>query len=67
LEAFWENGLHAWDVAAGTIIVRQAGGIVSDFKGGNDFLFGGEMVACNHEYYKEFFDIVNKYFVKNHV
>jgi myo-inositol-1(or 4)-monophosphatase len=62
-EAFWEHGLHAWDVAAGTIIVRQAGGRVSDFKGGNNFLFNGEMVASNSAYYNEFYDIVNKYFV----
>lgn len=61
-EAFWEHGLHAWDVAAGTIIVRQAGGRVSDFKGGNKFLFNGEMVASNGAYYNEFYNIVNKYF-----
>ena len=61
-EAFWEQGLHPWDVAAGTIIVRQAGGKVSDFKGGNDFLFNGEMVASNDAYYNEFYDIVHKFF-----
>ncbi len=62
-EAFWEHGLHAWDVAAGTIIIRQAGGKVSDFEGGNNFLFNGEMVASNEAYYNEFFEIVNKHFV----
>ena len=62
-EAFWEQGLHPWDVAAGTIIIRQAGGKVSDFKGGNDFLFNGEMVASNEAYYNEFYNIVNKHFV----
>jgi myo-inositol-1(or 4)-monophosphatase len=62
-EAFWEHGLHAWDVAAGTIIIRQAGGKVTDFKGGDKFLFNGEMVASNGAYYNEFYDIVNKYFV----
>jgi len=62
-EAFWEQGLHPWDVAAGTIIIRQAGGKVSDFKGGNDFLFNGEMVASNGAYYNEFYSIVHKYFV----
>ena len=62
-EAFWEHGLHAWDVAAGTIIVRQAGGKVTDFKGGDNFLFNREMVAANEAYYNEFYEIVNKYFV----
>ncbi len=66
-EAFWEHGLHAWDVAAGTIIIRQAGGKVSDFKGGNKFLFNGELVASNDAYYDEFFRIVNKYFDDDHV
>ncbi len=61
-EAFWEHGLHAWDVAAGSLLIRQAGGIVSDFSGNNNFLFGGEMVASNKAYYNEFFQIVNKYF-----
>lgn len=61
-EAFWEHGLHAWDVAAGSIIIKQAGGKVTDFKGGNNFLFNGEMVASNEAYYNEFYKIVNKYF-----
>ena len=60
--AFWEHGLHAWDVAAGSIIIKQAGGKVSDFKGGDKFLFNGELVASNEVYYNEFFSIVNNYF-----
>lgn len=66
-EAFYEHGLKPWDVAAGTIILRQAGGKVSDFTGGDKFLFNGEMVASNGAYFDEFYDIVNKYFVEDHV
>jgi myo-inositol-1(or 4)-monophosphatase len=66
-EAFYEQGLKPWDVAAGTIILRQAGGKVSDFNGGDKFLFNGEMVASNGAYYNEFYDIVHKYFVDSHV
>ena len=62
-EAFWEYGLLAWDVAAGAIIVKQAGGKVSDFKGGNNFLFNGEIIASNDDYYDEFYNIVSKYFI----
>lgn len=62
-EAFWEHGLHSWDVAAGAIIIRQAGGKVTDFKGGDKFLFNGELVASNNAYYNEFYDIVHKHFV----
>jgi myo-inositol-1(or 4)-monophosphatase len=61
-EAFYEQGLKPWDVAAGTIILRQAGGKVSDFNKGEKFLFNGEMVASNGAYFNEFYDIVHKYF-----
>jgi len=65
-EAFYEHGLKPWDVAAGTIILRQAGGKVSDFNGGNKFLFNGELVASNGAYFDEFYNIVHKYFVTSH-
>jgi len=66
-EAFYEHGLKPWDVAAGTIILQQAGGKVADFNGGDKFLFNGEMVAANSAYFDEFYDIVHKYFVDSHV
>ena len=46
-DAFWEYDLKPWDVAAGIVIVKEAGGIVTDYKGGNDYLFGREIVATN--------------------
>ena len=46
-EAFWEYDLKPWDVAAGAVIVKEAGGTVSDYKGGNDYLWGREIVATN--------------------
>ena len=46
-EGFFEYNLNPWDVAAGAFIVQRAGGIVTDFKGGDDFIFGGEIVAGN--------------------
>ena len=60
-EAFWEHALHAWDVAAGVLIIRQAGGKVTDFNGGSNFLFGGEIIASNGAYFNEFYDIVHKH------
>lgn len=45
-EGFFEYNLNAWDVAAGALIVQQAGGKVSDFSGGNNFLHGGEIIAA---------------------
>jgi myo-inositol-1(or 4)-monophosphatase len=44
-EGFFEYNLNAWDVAAGSIIVKEAGGKVTDFKLGNNFLFGREIIA----------------------
>lgn len=58
-DAFFEHALHAWDVAAGALIVRQAGGKVTDFNGGDNWLFGGEIIAASHHYFDEFFRIVH--------
>lgn len=44
-DGFWELGLKPWDMAAGTIILREAGGSVSDLEGGESFLFGGDVVS----------------------
>jgi myo-inositol-1(or 4)-monophosphatase len=55
-EAFWEYNLKAWDVAAGSIIVKEAGGTVTDFSGKNNFLFGKEMVATNQKLKQLFLD-----------
>ncbi|HEY3372094.1 MAG TPA: inositol monophosphatase family protein [Prolixibacteraceae bacterium] len=60
-EAFYEHALHSWDVAAGIIILKQAGGQVSDFNGGDNCLFGGEMIACNANFYDEFYGIVHQH------
>ena len=46
-DAFFEYSLNAWDVAAGILIVQEAGGRVVDFRGGHDYLFGREIVATN--------------------
>ncbi|MEM9496120.1 MAG: inositol monophosphatase family protein [Pseudomonadota bacterium] len=48
-DAYWERDLNAWDVAAGAIIVREAGGIVSEIEGGRDFLTAGSILAASAE------------------
>jgi myo-inositol-1(or 4)-monophosphatase len=45
-EGFFEFFLNPWDVAAGALIVQRAGGIVTDFKGGNNFIYGKELIAA---------------------
>jgi len=47
LDGFWEEGLHPWDTAAGSIIVMEAGGIVSDYRGGAYSPFQKSIVAAN--------------------
>jgi myo-inositol-1(or 4)-monophosphatase len=44
-EAFYEYNLNSWDMAAGVLLVQEAGGVVTDFSGGDTFLFGGDVVA----------------------
>jgi len=44
-DAFYEYNLNAWDVAAGILLVQEAGGICEEFKGGNDPLFGRSLVS----------------------
>lgn len=46
-DAFWERGLSSWDLAAGTVILREAGGLVSDLEGGDNFLEGRQILASN--------------------
>jgi myo-inositol-1(or 4)-monophosphatase len=52
-DAFWEWNLHAWDVAAGCLIVQEAGGRVSDIGGGPHRLTGGQTAASNGHVHDE--------------
>ncbi|CAH2394493.1 inositol monophosphatase family protein [Mesorhizobium ventifaucium] len=47
MDGFWETGLSAWDIAAGILLIREAGGFISDFAGGQNMLDGGSIVAGN--------------------
>jgi len=62
-DGFYEVGLNPWDVAAGVFILQQAGGIIADFSGGPDFIFGKQIVASNKFIFKEFQEAVNKLLV----
>lgn len=46
-EGYFEYNLNAWDVAAGALLVQEAGGLVSDFSGKENFIFGKEILAGN--------------------
>ncbi len=47
LDGFWEFGLLPWDMAAGILLVREAGGIVIDFSGKEEFMTSGNVIAAN--------------------
>ncbi len=50
-DAYWERGLNPWDVAAGAVLVREAGGLISEIEGGRNFLTAGSILAANGEIY----------------
>jgi myo-inositol-1(or 4)-monophosphatase len=52
-DAFWERGLHSWDIAAGALLIREAGGYVSDADGEPGFLETGSICAGNETMHRE--------------
>ena len=51
-DGFWEFGLAPWDIAAGDIIVREAGGLVGESDGGTNHLISGNILAANTKLFK---------------
>lgn len=64
VDAFYEYGLSAWDVAAGSLLVKQAGGCVTDFKGHDNYLFGKEIVCSNGLIQRELVGMIEDSFKK---
>lgn len=57
-EGYFEYNLNSYDVAAGALLVQEAGGTVSDFQGGNNFVFGREILAANPKVHAEMLEQV---------
>lgn len=64
VEGFFESGLNPWDVAAGALIVQRAGGVVTDFKGKEKYLYGKELIASG-AVHKDMLDVIQKHYTKN--
>jgi len=62
VDAFWEFGLSSWDVAAGSLIVEEAGGVVSDLSGGRNFVEKGHIIASNSFLHPKLQEILGKVF-----
>ena len=58
LDGFWEIGLNSWDMAAGALLVREAGGIVTDFSGDGHYLETGNIIAATPKTFPALFEAI---------
>jgi len=61
VDGHWEKGLNAWDVAAGSLLVQEAGGTVSTFDGGSAFLDSGQVVAATPAVHAALVEVLHRY------
>ncbi len=59
-DGYWETGLAAWDIAAGILLIKEAGGWVSDFDGKTNMLETGSVVAGNEYIHKALLDVTHR-------
>lgn len=60
LDAFWEANLKSWDMAAGSLLVLEAGGLVTDFKGESDYLEKGQIIAGTPKIFGQLLPMVQR-------
>jgi myo-inositol-1(or 4)-monophosphatase len=60
-DGFFEQGIHPWDIAAGSLLVTEAGGLVGNYTGDSDFLYQREIVAGNPKQYAQMVQILKPY------
>lgn len=61
-DALWQVGLKPWDMAAGILLVQEAGGIITDISGGADFLEKGEIICGNSNLHEKTLQLVGRHF-----
>ena len=64
LDAFWEFNLKPWDMAAGILLVEEAGGLVGDFHGGFDYFSSGNILAANPRLFKQMLKLLQPHVPK---
>ena len=57
-DGFWEFGLRPWDIAAGSLLVKEAGGLVTDMQGGQNYVATGNLVAGNPRIHEKLSQLV---------
>ena len=60
-DGFWEIGLNAWDVAAGSLLIIEAGGLVGDLLGDEAYLYGGQVIAANPRIFAQMVKVLSPY------
>jgi myo-inositol-1(or 4)-monophosphatase len=61
-EGFYEYNLNSWDMAAGVLMIKEAGGKVTDFQGGDNYLFGGDIIATAGRQHQELVEVIRENF-----
>lgn len=61
-DGFFEYSLQPWDIAGGAFLIQEAGGLITDFKGGNNFLFGGQVIAASPAIHEAMLTVIEKQF-----
>lgn len=64
-DGFWEFGLHDWDIAAGCLLITEAGGFVGDFRGGDKHLENGQIVCGNPKCFREILTRIQPFISEN--
>lgn len=60
-DGFWEVGLNPWDIAAGSLLVLEAGGLIGDLAGEGDYLHGGQVIAANPKIFAQIVKLLSPF------
>jgi myo-inositol-1(or 4)-monophosphatase len=61
LDGFFEKGLQPWDIAAGSLLITEAGGIVGNFSGESDYLYKGDVIAATPKVFSQMINALSPY------
>ncbi|MDF3035858.1 MAG: inositol monophosphatase, partial [Paucimonas sp.] len=61
LDGFFEKGLKPWDIAAGALMITEAGGIVGDFTGESDYLYKGDAIAASPKIFAQMVSLLSPF------
>ncbi|MDY7578444.1 inositol monophosphatase family protein [Herbaspirillum sp. RTI4] len=61
LDGFFEKGLKPWDIAAGSLLVTEAGGLIGDFTGESDYLYKGDVLAGNPKIFSQQVNLLSQF------